>query len=147
VCPLPRGKSRFFGTILNMKWCLSILTLFVTPKTHYCPMEANTINTQWTDENIVDLVRKLRNDLIKDFLDERYLKEYLNNQFRIRELPNVKIEFIKRDLKELLISPINVNHYEPLISHIKNTDSAALTENNEQLFYKELENIFKSYIY
>src|SRR5687767_9241756 len=105
-------------------------------------MEANTVNTQWTDENIVDLVRKLRNDLIKDFLDERYLKEYLNNQFRIRELSNVKIEFIKRDLKELLISPINVNHYEPLISHIKNTDSAALTENNEQLFYKELENIF-----
>jgi hypothetical protein len=111
------------------------------------PMEANTVNTQWTDESIVELVRKLRNDLIKDFLDERFLKEYINAQFRVRELSNVKIEFIKRDLKELLISPVNVNHYEPLISQIKNTDSAALTENNEQLFYKELENIFKPYIF
>lgn len=110
-------------------------------------MEINTVNTQWTNERIIDLVRQLRNDLIKDFLDERHLKDYVGNQFRIRELSNIKIEFIRKDLKELLISPVNVNHYEPLISQIRNTDSAALTENNEQLFYKELESIFKRYIY
>jgi hypothetical protein len=110
-------------------------------------MEINTINTQWTDESIIDLVRKLRNDLIKDFLDERYLKDYLANKFRVRELSNVKIELIKKDLKELLISPVNLNHYGPLIDQIRQTDSAALTETNEPLFYRELENIFKRYIY
>ena len=110
-------------------------------------METNTVNTQWTDESILDLVRKLRNDLIKDFLDERYLKEYLADHFRVRELSNVKIEFIKKDLKELLISPVNTNHYETLISQIRHTDSAALTEMNEKLFYRELENVFKKYIY
>jgi hypothetical protein len=110
-------------------------------------MEINTIKTQWTDESIIDLVRKLRNDLIKDFLDERHLKEYLAENFRVRELSNVKIELIKRDLKELLISPVNVNHYEPLINQIRQTDSAGLTESNESLFYRELENIFKRYIY
>jgi hypothetical protein len=141
------GEKPVFWHNINEEIVVNTLTLFVTPKTHYCPMEANTINTQWTDESIMDLIRKLRNDLIKDFLDERHLKEYLGNQFRIRDLSNVKIEFIKKDLKELLISPINTNHYAPLISHIKATDSAALTESNEQLFYKELENIFKSYIY
>jgi hypothetical protein len=110
-------------------------------------MEIKTLNSQWTDESIIELVRKLRNDLIKDFLDERFLKEYMANQFNVKELSNVKIEFIKKDLKELLISPVNTSHYEPLITHIKNTDSAALTETNEKLFYKELESLFKRYVY
>jgi hypothetical protein len=110
-------------------------------------MEVNTISTQWTDERIIDLIRQLRNDLIKDFLDERHLKEYIANKFRISELSLLKVEFIKKELKELLISPVNINHYEPLISQIRHTDSAALTEMNEQLFYKELENLFKRYIY
>jgi hypothetical protein len=110
-------------------------------------MEVNTVSTQWTDERIIDLIRQLRNDLIKDFLDERHLKEYIANKFRISELSPLKVEFIKKELKELLISPVNINYYEPLISQIRHTDSAALTEINEQLFYKELENLFKRYIY
>jgi hypothetical protein len=114
---------------------------------NFAPMELNTVNTQWTDERIIDLIRQLRNDLIKDFLDERHLKEYITGHFGVRELSNVKIEFIRKDLKELLISPVNTNHYDTLISHIRHSDSAALTETNEQLFYKELETIFKRYIY
>lgn len=110
-------------------------------------MSINEVNTQWTDERILELVRKLRNDLIKDFLDERHLKEYLSSQFRVNDLSNIKIEFIKKDLKELLISPVNTNHYQGLIDQIRETDSAGLTETNEDLFYKELENIFKRYMY
>lgn len=124
-----------------------LLTGVVIYISHVAIMEVKTIQTQWTDERIIDLVRKLRNDLIKDFLDDRYLKEYMSNQFRMRELSNLKVEFIRRDLKELLISPVNINHYGQLIEQIKHTDSAALTENNEQLFYKELEGVFKRYIY
>jgi hypothetical protein len=110
-------------------------------------METNVVNTRWTDESILDLVRKLRNDLIKDFLDERFLKQYLDEQFRVKELSNVKIEFIKKDLKELLISPVNISHYEGLINQIRTTDSAAITETNEKLFYKELEKVFKKYLF
>ena len=110
-------------------------------------MERNIINTQWTDQSILDLVRRLRNDLIKDFLDERYLKQYLGDRFSIRDLSQIKVEFIKKELKELLIMPVDINHYEPLINQIKLTDSAALTETNEKLFYLELEGTFKKYIY
>ncbi|MGC1243775.1 MAG: hypothetical protein WA874_19425 [Chryseosolibacter sp.] len=110
-------------------------------------MSIHEVNTQWTDERILELVRKLRNDLIKDFLDERHLKEYLSNQFRVNELSNIKIEFIKKDLKELLIAPVNTNHYQGLIEQIRDTDSAGLTETNDTLFYKELEFIFKKYMY
>lgn len=110
-------------------------------------MNLNEVNTQWTQDRILELVRKLRNDLIKDFLDERHLKSYLSNKFRVTELSNVKVEFIKKDLKELLISPVNTAHYQPLIDQIRDTDSAGITETNEPLFYKELELIFKRYMF
>ena len=123
------------------------MTVVVRLNPHFYPMELKTVDTQWTDERIIDLVRKLRNDLIKDFLDERHMKEYVDQQFKVRELSAVKVEFIKRDLKELIISPVNLNHYGPLISQIRLTDSAALAEVNEQLFYKEVEGILKRYLY
>lgn len=123
------------------------LTSNVTFFLHHCTMNLNEVNTQWTEDRILELVRKLRNDLIKDFLDERHLKEYLSKNFRVTELSNIKIEFIKKDLKELLISPVNKNHYQNLIGQIKETDSAGLTESNEPLFYAELEVIFKRYIF
>jgi len=111
-------------------------------------METNAqLDTRWTDEKILDLISKLRNDLIKDFLDERYLKEYVATNFNIRELSNIKIEFMKKSLKELLIAPIDIIHYEPIIQQIKTTESASLTEGNELLFYKELEGLFKKYVY
>ena len=105
------------------------------------------LNTKWTDEKILDLIRRLRNDLIKDFLDERYLKEYLTSNFNIRELSNIKIEFMKKSLKELLLEPVNTSHYEPIIEQIRSTETASLTDGNEVLFYKELESIFKKYAY
>jgi hypothetical protein len=110
-------------------------------------MSLNEVNTQWTEDRILELVRKLRNDLIKDFLDERHLKQYLSNQFRVNELSNIKVEFIKKDLKELLISPVNTVHYQALIEQIRETDTAGITETNEPLFYKELELIFKKYMF
>ena len=110
-------------------------------------MNLNEVNTPWTEDRILELVRKLRNDLIKDFLDERYLKEYLSSQFRVNELSNIKVEFIKKDLKELLISPVNTNHYQTLIDQIRDTDRAGIADGNEPLFYKELELIFKRYMF
>ena len=86
-------------------------------------MENNTsLNTKLTDESIIDLIRRLRNDLIKDFLDERYMKEYLAANMNIRDLSNIKIEFIKKALKELLIDPVNIEYYQPIIENIKASD-------------------------
>ena len=106
-----------------------------------------TLASKWSDETIIDLIRRLRNDLIKDFLDERFLKEYLANSFGMREISNVKIEFIKKELKSLLIAPVNIPHYQPVIEKIRSSDTASLSEGNEQLFYAELEAILKAYMY
>jgi hypothetical protein len=104
-------------------------------------------STKWSDENIIDLLRKLRNDLIKDFLDERFLKEYIYTHYKIKELSAVKLEFIKGSLKELLIAPVDVKHYAKIITHIKETDTASLSEGNETLFYKEIDQLLKRFIF
>jgi|SRR5690606_34259916 hypothetical protein len=103
--------------------------------------------TKWTTENIIDLVRRLRNDLIKDFLDERYLRAYLRDNYNIKELTPVRQEFIKSALKELLIAPVNLQHYQRVIDQIRETDSAALSEGNDRLFFQEIEQILKKHIF
>jgi hypothetical protein len=102
---------------------------------------------RWTDRNIIDLIRKLRNDLIKDFLDERYMKEYVSEKYNIRELSAIRIEFIKQDLKGLLIAPVDVSHYKSLIKLIRETDTASLSEGNENLFFNEIESILKRHLF
>jgi hypothetical protein len=97
--------------------------------------------------DIIDVIRKLRNDLIKDFLDERMLISYLSTQYRIMDLSNVKIEFIKADLKKLLISPVYIELYKPIMEDYRVTESVGLTERNEKLFYYEIEVVLKKYIY
>ena len=111
------------------------------------PTTTSTDTVPWSEETIVDLIRKMRNDLIKDFLDERFLLEYLSGSYRVRELNNVKLELIKHDLKEMLINPVNVAHYAPLINLIRETGSASLSSGNEELFYKEIESILKRFLY
>jgi hypothetical protein len=102
---------------------------------------------QSSHENVIELIRKLRNDLIKDFLDERHLKIYFAEKFGVRELTPIKIEFIKKDLKETLIAPVDLDHYSSLIKQIQESNSASLSEGNDELFYKDLSRIFKKYNY
>ncbi len=97
--------------------------------------------------DIIDIIRKLRNDLIKDFLDERNLIAYLAVQYKSIELSAVKIQFIKKDLKEMLIAPVDTTLYGPIINDFSETGSAALTEGNEKLFYREIDMVLQKYIY
>ena len=104
-------------------------------------------STQWSEENSVDLIRKLRNDLLKDFLDERYLKEYIALHFNLRELSNIKIEFIKKELKELFNSPLDVAHYEAILINLKETDASSIGEGNDHIFYADIEKVLKRFMY
>lgn len=104
-------------------------------------------NQQWTQEKYEDLIKKLRDDLVKDFLDERYMKEFIFENYNVKEISNVKVEFIKKELKEVLLSPLNVAHYEPIFAHLRDTDSESLGEGNDQLFYIDIEKVLKRYIF
>jgi len=97
-------------------------------------------------EKIIDLIRIVRNELIKDFLKDDNLSVYYQEQFN-KELSLVKKEFLKRELKELLISPVDLAHYARLINQLRETNTASITEKNNELFYRELDSIFKKYAF
>jgi len=97
-------------------------------------------------EKVIDLVRQIRNDLIKDFLLGENIQSYFLEQYE-KPISKIKIEFLIRDLKELLISPVDLVHYASLIKDIRETNSANLSRGNNDLFYKEIELIFNKYKY
>lgn len=97
-------------------------------------------------ERIIDLVRDVRNGLIHDFLQDANLKSYFLQQYN-KELSQVKAEFLKRDLKELLISPVDLSHYGLLIKQMQDSNTASISSTHHDLFYKELEKIFNRYNY
>ena len=109
--------------------------------------DTNIQPTTWTQEHTLDVVRKLRNDLIKDFLDERNLVSYFSERFNMHELNRVKVEFMKSDLKQMLISPVDTVHYKDLIDQINDTCSASITEKYGDLFLKNVEQVLKKYNY
>lgn len=97
-------------------------------------------------EKVIDLIRQVRNDLIKDFLVGDNIQAYFLEQFD-KPISKIKAEFLIRDLKELLILPVDLVHYASLIKDIRETNSANLSKGNKDLFYKELESIFNKYRY
>lgn len=98
-------------------------------------------------KDVLEIIRNVRNDLIKDFLDERILIEYLSTQFRVLEISQEKMTLIKSDLQKLLIAPVDLNLYAPLLQQYKETGSEGMTDGIDKLFYSNIEQIIKKHIY
>jgi hypothetical protein len=97
-------------------------------------------------EKIIDLVRQVRNDLIKDFLLEDSIQAWFIKHYD-KPISKIKKEFLTRDLQELLILPVDLAHYASLIKEIMETNTANISKGNEELFYQEIEKIFEKYKY
>jgi hypothetical protein len=97
-------------------------------------------------EKIIDLVREARNSLVKTFLADHYLKKYFLETYN-KQLSAVKVEFIKRELNELLISPVDLTHYSPLIKEIKEKNDASIVTRQEALYIEQINEILKKYNY
>lgn len=106
--------------------------------------DLNNSATALSVEKIIDLIRSVRNDLIKDFLTDEVLNTYYEEKFG-KALSSVKREFFKRDLRELLIAPVDLVHYAKLINHIKETGTASLVEKNSDFFYNDLDRVISRY--
>jgi hypothetical protein len=95
-------------------------------------------------EKIIDLIRSVRNDLIKDLLNDHVLDDYYQQKFG-KPLSTVKREFFKRDLRELLITPVDLVHYSKFITHIKETGTASLARKNSEFFYSDVDRVISKY--
>ena len=100
--------------------------------------------TNLSIEKIIDLIRNFRNDLVKDLLRADSFEKYFTENFN-KELSPVKKEFIRKELKELLILPVDLVHYAKLITHLRSINSASVTEENKRFFNDEVAAIFRKY--
>lgn len=106
----------------------------------------NSTDSKISTERIIVLVRDIRNGLIKDFMNDDTLNSWFAQQYN-KTISPIKLEFMKRDLKELLNSPVDLSHYAGLIRQMQEHNSASIASANHELFYQELETIFKKYNY
>ena len=92
------------------------------------------------NDNIIELVRDQRNELINKLLFADSLKPFLKETFGVTEISQIKQEFIKRALKDLILSPVDLSHYSQIILEIKKSGSFVISSNNERLFYRDVVN-------
>ena len=109
-------------------------------------MEA-TKNSNTTPEAREEFVLKLRSDFFKDFLDERYLREYLAKHYNVRDLSNVKVEFMKKDFKALTSTAPDPSALETLMTKIQSFDNPDEEEEKQRIFHDEIEKVVMRYLF
>jgi hypothetical protein len=92
----------------------------------------------------INFVREVRNDLIKTLLIGNNLQSSLAVRYN-KSIGPIELEFLIGDLHERLIAPVDVNHYNQLI-HALMGDTNHFSVDDKELFYKELEPLFKKYV-
>jgi len=100
------------------------------------------------DESIIDEIRQKRNLLIKQLLVDSQLKEFLEKEHCLVDISAVKLQFIKRSLQELLIAPVDLEHYGRIILHLRKPEGTTtpILHSYSNLFYEEIGKQIKSYL-
>jgi len=97
-------------------------------------------------DDIIELVRERRNELISKLFQVDALNLYLKATYNISEVSVIKHEFIKRALKELSQATVDLSHYGQIILEMRKTGSLVISSSNEKLFYLEIEKTIKNYL-
>ena len=97
-------------------------------------------------ESIREKVRDSRNDLIKELLRDGKIQSYFMTAYN-KSISPVKVEFIRRELKSLSMTPVDLIHYAALIKAIRKVNDLESIGVDNQIFYDELEVIFRRYNY
>jgi hypothetical protein len=96
---------------------------------------------------IIDRVRTSRNNKIKEFSETRVVVEYFRQHHGI-ELSDRKLEFLSRELNELLIAPVDLAHYASVITEFKESrENPGLDNHCDPLIMAEVTKIFKKYTF
>ena len=95
-------------------------------------------------EAIIANIRNSRNQLITSVMTDDGIKIFIETHFDSFEISRVKSEFLKRDLKELQNSQLDLVHYAALIRLMKEQNKEIPIE-NYPIFMEELKTVFKKY--
>jgi len=104
----------------------------------------NKIYTSLSNEAIISNIWEVRNIYLTKLMNEDTLLAYLEDNFNTIAMNPVKLEFIKRDLKELRDTSLDLVHYASIIRDTKLLGSNSFTPEHP-LLEIELHTIFKKY--
>ena len=95
-------------------------------------------------DTIIERIRDTRNEFIDSLLKDPGLGEYMEVNFDTFAISKVKLEFLRRDLKELRTSPMDLVHYASLIRHLKEVNSLDV-DGQHSLLKEEVHSVFRKY--
>ena len=104
----------------------------------------NKINPAISTEAIISNIWEVRNIYLTKLMNEDLLLDYLEENFSTIAISPVKLEFIRRDLKELRDTSLDLVHYASIIRDTKILGSSSFTPEHP-LLEIELNTIFKKY--
>jgi hypothetical protein len=108
---------------------------------------SGSVQTAEHDE-IINVIRNSRNDIIKDFLDERNIRSYYADRYHLNDIDSPKVAAIKEELKQMLGTPLDVVHYALLMDQMKQAGvSVNHVDINPDLFFKEIQKVFLKYMF
>jgi hypothetical protein len=97
---------------------------------------------------ILETIRNMRIDIVRSLLQTENLRVYLRTEHKLPDPSNVRLEFIKRSLHELLICPIDLVHYGPMILEMKQAaDLEVSSQACTGLVHKEITEALRSHLY
>jgi len=88
-----------------------------------------------------------RSAIIEPLLsDAGHLRVYLQNRLSARRVSNVKLEFVRRGMRALADSPIDLVHYSDVIMDLKRRNSLTINEEQHRLFHIEIKKAIENFL-
>jgi len=94
-------------------------------------------------EKVIELIRERRDHAINHLLKkESSLLAFLETHYNIMALSAIKMEFLRRNLRELRDTSLDLVHYASLIRQVKESNQMSIEEKHP-LFLQELKATFE----
>ena len=96
-------------------------------------------------EQIIGSIRSIRDQKIEELMKENCLFDFLDCHFGALSMSLMKVAFLKRELRELKNSSLDLSYYSSLIRQIRESDNPKPPENHP-LFLQELKPLVEKYV-
>lgn len=143
---LTGAKNHLAGQVTGYTLLIVIFIMSESQSNSNAPQAVASAGQKLSMESIIDKVREHRNDLVRDLLRDGKIQAYFLTSYN-KSISPVKVEFIRRELKSLSMTPVDLIHYAALIKAIRSANDFESVGTDDQVFYDELEVIFRRYNY
>ncbi|MBL0745816.1 hypothetical protein [Chryseolinea lacunae] len=108
--------------------------------------QLNDKQVKFSMHEAIDWVRQERNSVVKTYLDNAVVQEYVGKKFGVH-LSHIKMEFVNRDLHEMLISPVDLVHYSAILTELTHSPGESFQSRTNGLIMVELDKTLQKYAF